>query len=59
MLEQLAISFINGKRTHVISAAFSSYMYVVKAAKTYSRTFNVDEIDYRIRILDKKGVYHG
>jgi len=41
--------------TNVISAAFSSYMYIVKAAKTtFIRkicTFNVDEIDY-IQILD-------
>jgi hypothetical protein len=36
-------------RTNVILAAFSSYMYIVKAAETTFvqkiRTFNVDEID--------------
>jgi len=37
--------------TNIISAAFSSYMYVIKAAETYVRkvqkirTFNVDELD--------------
>jgi hypothetical protein len=38
-------------RTNVILAAFSSYMYVEKAAKTTfiqkRRAFNVDEIDTR------------
>ncbi len=49
------VNFINVIRanfcTNVVSAAFSSYMYVVKAAKkTFVQkncTFNVDEIDYR------------
>jgi len=34
------VNFINVKRTNVVSAAFSSYMYVVKAAKTYISTKN-------------------
>jgi len=39
---------------NIISAASSSYMYIVKAAKTYIRTknctFNVDEFDTRSNV---------
>ncbi len=58
--ERLGVNFINILRTNVVLAAFSSYLYVVKAAETTFVgkicTFNVDEINTRTVFL-RKSVY--